>query len=426
MASSHPSRITLRPKVITAMVANAIPLVGIAALGWDVTALVTLYWLELAVLMFWSLVRATFAGRPSEFENDSLILGALDHRHVGVPLPWTDVRVLLSTLPVVLIVAPVFVGVWFAVGVVTVGVTDATSLSDTALGSVVLAAVAIFVSEGATTFVEYFSRRAYRDQSAQTAIRGVLGRSLVLFFGGLYAIVAVAIVSEDVATDGSITAIDADVVGILLLIIVIFAKFAFDLLDAYNDRLAEYDESLGGVFGWSYEPPEPAPIETTVTTNAMQLRPDVRGRILGGIPRVRDHPEALVVSVLLVPFAALATVGQAWGIALPLALGAVAVPVAIVSVDHWLRYAGVEYLTDENTVVARDRLFRTDLWRIEPQDESDVHVERDWLDRRLGTSTIVVTLEELDERRLPHLTDPAPILETVDRFQAADTSGRTS
>jgi hypothetical protein len=49
-------------ETVAVVVANALPLVGVVALGWDLTALVFLYWFELGIVAFRALVRAVFAG----------------------------------------------------------------------------------------------------------------------------------------------------------------------------------------------------------------------------------------------------------------------------------------------------------------------------------------------------------------------------
>jgi uncharacterized membrane protein YdbT with pleckstrin-like domain len=92
----------------------------------------------------------------------------------------------------------------------------------------------------------------------------------------------------------------------------------------------------------------------------------------------------------------------------------VVVPFGLSSADHWLRYAGVEYRVDDDAVVAHDRLFRQPLWCVEPRDEQSLYVKYDWLDRRLGTETVVVELDD-DTLRLPYLEDSETVLATFDR-----------
>jgi len=73
----HARRYCPSSETIAVTVANALPLVGVAAFGWDLAALVFLYWFELGIISFWALVRAVFAARPSELDSELLIAGAL-------------------------------------------------------------------------------------------------------------------------------------------------------------------------------------------------------------------------------------------------------------------------------------------------------------------------------------------------------------
>lgn len=47
--------------------ANALPLLGVWALGWDATTLILFYWLETAVFGFWVVVRVVMA-RPADLQ----------------------------------------------------------------------------------------------------------------------------------------------------------------------------------------------------------------------------------------------------------------------------------------------------------------------------------------------------------------------
>ena len=119
-----------RLEALTVGFANLLPLVGVVALGWNVAALVVLYWLELGVLCLWALVRAMFAGRPSEFQKDPLILGALARKRAAIPISFTNVDVQLSTLPVIFVAIPMLAVVWFFAGVMMVGFTGGDSLGE--------------------------------------------------------------------------------------------------------------------------------------------------------------------------------------------------------------------------------------------------------------------------------------------------------
>ncbi|WP_459877228.1 DUF6498-containing protein [Halorubrum gandharaense] len=403
-----------RLEALTVGFANLLPLVGVVALGWNVAALVVLYWLELGVLCLWALVRATFAGRPSEFQNDPLILGALGRKRAAIPVPFTNVGVQLSTLPVLVVAVPMLAVVWLFAGVMTVGFVGADSLGEDVFVTVVVAVVGIFVSEGVRTALEYFYRGGYHEHSAQTAIQGPFMRAIAIGLGGVLAVVLAALVDDSVATDEPIGAVDPAAVGGVLLVGVVLVKFAFDLASVYRGRLEAFDESQHLELGWAYEPPAPDAVDTSLSAEAVRLRPTVRGRLLGGVVTLRRHPGGVFAGVFLLFVAGLFAIGGGWIVAVVLGVAAVVVPLALGQTDYWLRYGGVEYRTDGDAIVAYDRLFRTPLWRVEPWDETDLRVECDRADDWLGTSTVVVELRDRT-LRLPHLGEPDPILDTFDR-----------
>jgi hypothetical protein len=412
---------------VAVVVANALPLVGVVALGWNLAALVICYWFELGILTFWALVKALFAGRPSEFDEDPLVAGALASKRTAIPVPLTGLGIQLSTLPVLAVAVPLLAFVWFFAGVTTVGVVGTAAADPDSLVWVILAAFGIFLGEGASTVVEYGYRQGYREHSAQTAIQGVFFRGAVIGVGGMVTAMVVGLGAGSVSPDDSITAVDPSVVGGPMLVGIVLVKFAFDLGGLYRDRLVAFDESSYFDLGWAYEPPVEEAIEP-VEPVATRVRPTAAGRLLGGlsVANVRRHPGALAVGGFVLLFAAIFAMGQAWDVVALLVAVSLVVPAGLLTIDHWLRYGGVEYRVagrgeadverdgGGDALVAHDRLFRTRLWRIEPWDESGIRVERGRLHRWLGTTTVVLERSEGD-RRLPHLRDPEPVLDVFDR-----------
>jgi hypothetical protein len=414
------SRTTLRgysppSETIAVVIASALPLVGVVALGWDLAALVFLYWFELGILSFWALVKALFAGRPSEFDSDPLIGGALASKRTAIPLPVTDLGVQLSTLPVLVVAIPVLTLVWFFVGVTTVGVIGSRTIGPSALELVVLSSFGIFLSEGASTLLEYFHRSGYRDHSAQTAIQGIFMRGAVIGIGGLLTATFVGFAAGSASSDDPITAVDPTVVGLPILVGIVLVKFSFDLGSLYRDRLAAFDESSAFELGWAYEPPTRERIEPIEMVNE-RVRPSVLGRLFGGssFSHIRRHPGALAVGGVILPISLLFAMGRAWDVVLALVGAGLIVPLGLLTSDYGLRYGGVEYRVSDEAIVAYDRLFQTRLWRIEPWDERGLRVERDRLHRWLDTSTIVIESAGR-ELRIPHVHSPEPILDVFDR-----------
>jgi hypothetical protein len=402
-------------ETIAVIVANVLPLVGVVALGWNLAALVFLYWFELGVLTFWALVKALFAGRPSEFDSSPLIAGALASKRTALPIPVTELEIRLSTLPVLTVAVPILALVWFFAGVTTVGVIGPETLGSDALVMVTLSAFGIFLSEGASTLVEYFYRHGYHEHSAQTAIQGVFMRGAVIGVGGLLTATFVGLAAGSVSSDDPITAIDPTVVGLPILVGIVLVKFAFDLGGLYRNRLTAFDEASYFELGWAYEPPADESIEPLRDADSRCL-PGIGGRLLGGISEsnVRRHPGALGVGGFLLLISLLFVIGHVWDTVLVLVGASLVVPMGILTIDYWLRYGGIEYRVSDNAIVAYDRSFRTRVWRIEPWDERDLRVERDRFNRWLDTSTVIIECADR-ELWLPHLADPDPIVKMFDR-----------
>ena len=401
-----------RPRALAFLVSNALPLVGVVALGWNAAALVSLYWFELGIASFWAVVRALFAGRPSEIERDGLIVGPLAARRAALPVPGTDLRVRLSTLLVLPVVVPVLAGVWFVAGTVTVGVAVDGGLAPDALDSVTLAVLAIFATEGATTLVGYIYKGAYREHSAQTAVRGVFFRAGAVAVGGIAAVALIGAATTE--TDAALSSVDPGAVGLPLLVGVVGVKAAFDLAGLYRDRLAAVDESSALEIGWAYDPPADDPVEDPPSDASRRVRPTLRSRLLGWLATAPRHPGVGYIGLLCLLGGLLFATGQLWSVASLLLAAGVALPALLLGIDHWLRYGTVEYRAGDGALVAYDRLFEATLWRVEPWDETGLRVRRGKLDRRLGTETVVIELRD-GERRIPGLADPEPVLDVFDR-----------
>ena len=401
-----------RPRALSVAAANLLPLVGVVALGWNAAALMTLYWFELGIASGWALVRALFAGRPSEIERDGLIVGPLAQRRAGLSIPWTGVEIRVSSLLVLPIAAPILAVVWGVVGTLTVGVVADGGLSQEALDTVTLAVIAVFVGEGATTLVEYFGCGEYRDHSAQTAIQGVFARGAAIFLGALVTVTVVGVATLE--GDAPISALDPSAIGLPLLLGIVAVKAAFDLGGLYGDRLVALDESSALDLGFDYDPPAAEPVDGSLAAPVETVRQPRRARIAGALTTPLGHPGLWYLASLPALGAALFAIGGKWGTAVTFLAVAVALPLGPAAIDHELRHGLVEYRAGDDALVARDRLSGTTLWRVEPWDETALRVERSGLDRRLGTETVAIELRD-DEYRIPGLDDPEPILDVFDR-----------
>ncbi|OYR58692.1 hypothetical protein DJ83_14575 [Halorubrum ezzemoulense] len=95
------------------------------------------------------------------------------------------------------------------------------------------------------------------------------------------------------------------------------------------------------------------------------------------------------------------------------------VPLGLIHLDYWIRYAGVEYRLDSDTIVATDTLFQTPLWRYESLADHEVRIERDAVDRWLDTSTVLVDRGDRPTK-LPRLEDTTPITDSLVDVSTAD------
>ena len=401
-----------RLRALALAAATLIPLVGVVALGWNAAALVTLYWFELGIASFWAVVRGLFAGRPSEFEAGTLISGPLAARRRSLSIPRTNARIWLSSVLVLPVAAAILAAVWVVVGMLTVGVVADGGLAPDALDTVALATIGLFAAEATTTVVEYGYHGEYREHSAQTAIRGVFAHGLAIFFGALVIVTLVG--AATVGTEAPLSTVDPDAVGLPVLCGVIVLKLGVDLAGLYADRLAAFDDSSSVDLGFSYDPPEPEPVDDPLSDASQTIRLPRRGRVAGAVATLGSHPGLWLLGAFPALVGALFAIGEKWWTVAVFWSVAVAVPVTLAAVDHELRHGLVEYRVGDGALVAYDRLFGTPLWRVEPWDETDLLLVRTWLDRRLDTETVVIDLGDR-ERQVPLLADPEPVLNVFDR-----------
>lgn len=404
-----------RRELFAVMVVNILPLVGVGVLDWNISALVILYWFELAVIFLFAVLRALFAGRPSELDTAGLIVGVLSNRRAALTIPRTDIAIRLSSIPVVLIAIPLLTALWLTVGMVTIGVVGADRLGDASYEMITLALFVMVFKETGQMAIGYLYQGAYKENSAQTAIQGPFIRGCLLFVGGLGIVMTAAVGSDSIASDVPLSELDPTLVGTPILVGIVLVKFGFDFAGVFRDQLTEFDESTATTFGWAYEPPTVEAVNTSLTGAVTCIRPDWRGRLFGGVPNLTRHGGVIKLGGIIWLVALLFATGQLWTVVASLAVAGVVIPLLLSSLDYWLRFGAVKYRTDGTAIVAYDHLFDHALWRIEPWDETGLRVERNRLDASLDTYTVVVTLQDDSTIRIPHIADPQRLLDIFDR-----------
>ncbi|WP_144050449.1 hypothetical protein [Halorubrum persicum] len=143
------------PEMIDVIVANVLTLVCVIGSGG-----ISLRWSSStgsnSVFSHLGARQSSVRGQTSEFDSDPLIGGALASKRTAIPVPFTDLSIRFSTLPVLAVAIPILTLVWFFAGVTTVGVIGPETPDSDALVMVMLSAFGIFLSEGASTLLEYF------------------------------------------------------------------------------------------------------------------------------------------------------------------------------------------------------------------------------------------------------------------------------
>jgi len=401
-----------RTELLSVVVSNALPIVGVGILDWSAAALLFLYWLELGTDSVWALVRALFAGRPPAIATDGLLVGPLAARQVSLSVLRTDLQVYLTTVLTLPVTVLIVAGAWLFTGALLIGPLPEPS-SDTLVG-VIVASVGIFISTGVTTARNYFSNGEYRNHNSQTAFRGLLPRMVTVLFGGIITLTLITAAIE--GPEAELGSLDPTAVGLPLLLMVVCLKFTSDLLGVYSDRLAVYFKSYDQEYGWQEAPPKARAIEDALADAPERVRPVRLGRVIGGPLRLPQHPGSAYLGGLGLLVAVLFAIGGSWAIVAALVVASLCIPLLLLCFDQLLRYGTVEYRIDPDAgaLVAYDRLFGTALWRIESWDESGLRVERTLVDSLLGTES--VTIEHADgEYVLPHLSDSDPVVAVFDR-----------
>lgn len=242
--------------VLSILIANGIPTVGLLVFDMSAAALLAFYWLELGVVSMWATVRAVFAGKRPENENgrsafssrqwttlrvirawlprwnesDDPSSSERSWRARRIRIPRTDVGVYLGTIPALVVIVPMLAVLWLGYGAVVAGpVVAATNATDTPAW-VLTGAGVVFVSEGGQTVVDYFIGGGYRDTSAYSAVKGIFWQGFLLAGVGL----VVLLIAYEFA-DGRAVSIEAAASGPLI-VLAVACKFLIDLARYYRGQ----------------------------------------------------------------------------------------------------------------------------------------------------------------------------------------------
>lgn len=197
-------------KLISVIIANIVPVIGLLAFNTSPAALLTFYWLELGALAVWAIIRALFAGHRPDRSNglnklqgtagavwallskrlstddnsgSSSSEGSLMDKRVSIPR--SNVGIYVGTIPALFFIIPLLTVVWIGFGGLVAGPVIAASDVSTTPTWVLTGAGVVFLSEGGQTISEYFYAGKHRETSAWMAAKGIFWQGFALTGAGL-------------------------------------------------------------------------------------------------------------------------------------------------------------------------------------------------------------------------------------------------
>ena len=370
------SKTALLVGAVALLGANLLPLVGVVAWGWDLTALLAAYWAEAFSTVVLAAMKALFAERgspgiPGQIEPLHELRekrGGWRFRTTWPPLYPRNLPFALSILGFWLVtVVPLSVGYWFVADLRLV-----LSL-DLALGI-----GALVVTQGSDFVFEYIGNEEYAEASAQEIVRTPAQLSLVVVSVGLLA------------------AVDSRAGGLLILSLVVVTKTTVSMYQFYAEHVGtpifQLRDRLLGDEPDSEPPPEldlpNAEVSGRVTVDARSvLLGSVGAVVFGFVNRIG------FLTLLFLVFAVVAG-DLLW---LAIALLAVLVLASARVLSYFLRYGTVEYQRRGDELVAYDTALEAPQWIAAVDSGADFAVRNAIADRLLGTGTLTIAdVESVD------------------------------
>ncbi|QIB76220.1 hypothetical protein GL213_01560 [Halogeometricum borinquense] len=375
--------------VLAVLASNAVAPLGIFFLGWSTTVLFGVFIAEIAVVLFWSMVKMPFAAkRPNNALGERGLLGPLQTKRGSTSLPGPLPPVYLRNVPSVVIAASLLAPLELAVALGVFGLADPTITDETG-GRILLGGLSVFIGHGIETTAHYFGNGEYRNHSPRSL--------LLLPFKQLFAVAILlfaAIPFEE--SPGS----DAFVA------VVVAGKFLYDL----RTLQLEHDDDKRGIFYRLYgsEETEIHPVPVSEPTGE-PVHCDRTNRWIAVADALYRGVRYTFTSVVLLFYAIAAALALFGG-----DLVAVLIPITVAgvfagakAVSRYLRYGTVEYRCYGDVLVVYDTLLDEPQARLERGAVTDLTITTDAVDRQFGTETLVFETDEDDSPDV-QLTVPDP------------------
>ncbi len=228
-------------RLLSVIVANSAPMIGILGFQTSTAALLLFYWFELGVLAIWGLIRALFAGTVPEVNFDQGVFSTSTLKRYSkwrenhLTIPGTEIGIYYGTIPACIFSIPLLTAVWLGFGGFVAGpVIVATDTTETPLW-VITGAITVFLFEGGQTMINYFYTGGYQNTNPWMPVKGVFWKGFVLSLVGLFIFIFAREFAE-VKTASIETAASTAIVSSVLL-----CKFVIDLTGYYHSTR---DQSL--------------------------------------------------------------------------------------------------------------------------------------------------------------------------------------
>ena len=181
--------------VAALILANLVPLAGVLFFGWSLHTILVLYWVENGIVGFWNLPKLALAGGPivemPREVRDVATLPAMGWAKVAlVPFFLFHYGLFWLVHGVFVFVLPVFAS----------DVTGTSAFGAISWTSVLVGGVALFVSHGASFFLNYVGRGEYRTSSPTSQMGAPYARVVVLHLTIIFGAFAVAFLGSPIAS----------------------------------------------------------------------------------------------------------------------------------------------------------------------------------------------------------------------------------
>ncbi|MBV0924057.1 hypothetical protein KTS45_07550 [Halomicroarcula limicola] len=361
--------------LLSILVANLYPLVGVAALDWSLGTVLVLYWVEMGVVAVWAGARALFAERQSAgVSHHRTPLRELREKRGGVTLWSGGPPAYLRNVPFTVGLAGVFLFIWLCYGGFLLLQFDlAVAPTGRLVRTVALGGIAMFVGRGVEFVQSYLGEAEYEDVSGRMVVATPARHALLVIL-----LMPVLGSADGLESTGLFVAAA----------LVVVAKLGYEVFNYRADRVGDRTSGLWArVFGPRDTSAPPPVVETPAGTPDDTVRPSTPGVLVGGV-----LPGLSVLASRPGYVAVIAAVfGLFWLPALAVAvLALVSLLVAGKIAVHYAVYGTVEYRRYGDAIVAYDRWLDEPQWRIERADLTDRDVPRRLAGRLSGTDVITV------------------------------------